>query len=450
MKSFGKISTAIVCCVVALTALNIYFLADLYSDVKAQTVRIVEKCLERADIQEMFERAARFGNTNADTIFINMPLISRSSNNRKIPAYDQLGNWYFRDTTGYFNVTEQFVRVLGQNMHSSLDRPWLTTDYNVLDSLFRRELDMEHLYPHTAIVRPDTAPPPSGNLWAIHTPETSESRYTAYVSPLSGHVIRSMTGLVASSSLIFIAIGLSLAYLLRKVRSMRRLEEMKDDFVNNMTHELKTPIAIAYSANDTLLNYSDPADIEKRDRYLTAAIGQLERLSGLVERILSMSMERRRTFKLNPENVELLPLLTRHTESNRLKARKPTTFTLDISPENLSIEADPEHLGAIIDNLIDNAMKYSGDSVDIKIRADAGGISVTDNGIGIADRHLPHIWTRFWRVPQGNRQGPRGYGIGLYYVKSIVDKAGWDISVESKPGKGSCFTIHFNPGDGRS
>ena len=258
-----------------------------------------------------------------------------------------------------------------------------------------------------------------------------------------------MTGLVASSSLIFIAIGLSLAYLLRKVRSMRRLEEMKDDFVNNMTHELKTPIAIAYSANDTLLNYSDPADIEKRDRYLTAAIGQLERLSGLVERILSMSMERRRTFKLNPENVELLPLLTRHTESNRLKAHKPTTFILDISPENLSIEADPEHLGAIIDNLIDNAMKYSGDSVDIKIRADAGGISVTDNGIGIADRHLPHIWTRFWRVPQGNRQGPRGYGIGLYYVKSIVDKAGWDISVESKPGKGSCFTIHFNPGDGR-
>ena len=123
MKSFGKISTAIVCCVVALTALNIYFLADLYSDVKAQTVRIVEKCLERADIQEMFERAARFGNTNADTIFINMPLISRSSNNRKIPAYDQLGNWYFRDTTGYFNVTEQFVRVLGQNMHSSLVPP---------------------------------------------------------------------------------------------------------------------------------------------------------------------------------------------------------------------------------------------------------------------------------------------------------------------------------------
>ena len=97
-----------------------------------------------------------------------------------------------------------------------------------------------------------------------------------------------------------------------------------------------------------------------------------------------------------------------------------------------------------MNNLIDNAIKYSGESVDIKIKSTSDEISVSDNGIGIPQKSIPYLFNKFYRVPHGNIQDVRGYGIGLYYVKSILDKMGWTISVKSKEGMGSTFTIKFN------
>lgn len=94
-------------------------------------------------------------------------------------------------------------------------------------------------------------------------------------------------------------------------------------------------------------------------------------------------------------------------------------------------------------NLIENSIKYSADEVAITVRADGSSISVIDNGIGIPEKSLPDIFKKFYRVPHGNRTEVRGYGIGMYYVKTIVEKHGWSISVESKPSKGSTFTIKF-------
>jgi len=112
--------------------------------------------------------------------------------------------------------------------------------------------------------------------------------------------------------------------------------------------------------------------------------------------------------------------------------------------EDATVEADPTHFSNVIGNLIDNSIKYSGDSVYIIIKADDKEVSIADNGIGIPEKSLPDIWSKFYRVPHGNRSDVRGYGIGLFYVKSIIDKHGWSIGVESKPGKGSKFTIKFS------
>lgn len=125
-----------------------------------------------------------------------------------------------------------------------------------------------------------------------------------------------------------------------------------------------------------------------------------------------------------------------------MRSDKEISVKVDVD-DNAEVVSDKIHLANILNNLIDNAIKYSDDSVTIVVRCDRRSISVTDNGIGIPSRSLPYLFDRFYRVPHGNRQDTRGYGIGLYYVKNILDKMGWTISVRSKEGEGSTFNIIF-------
>ena len=225
----------------------------------------------------------------------------------------------------------------------------------------------------------------------------------------------------------------------------KTLDEMKSDFTNNITHELKTPIAVAYAANDALLNFNQAEEKSKRDQYLRISQEQLQRLSGLVEQILSMGMERRKTFRLHPEEINLKELITPLMEQHQLKADKPVHIELDIKPETLVIVADRTHFSNIISNLIDNAVKYSKEEAELSISCrQTGGtvtISVTDRGIGIPLDKQKHIFDKFYRVPTGNLHNIKGYGLGLFYVKSMVEKHGGTITVKSEPDKGSTFTI---------
>lgn len=154
-------------------------------------------------------------------------------------------------------------------------------------------------------------------------------------------------------------------------------------------------------------------------------------------------MERRKTLAFNKEGIELLPFVSEIAASQELRTDKEIKIEVEASPENVTVEADPTHLANIIHNLIDNSIKYSGSAVDIKIRIGTESMEVSDNGIGISAKDLPHIFDKFYRVPTGNRLDVSGYGIGLFYVKSIVEKMGWNIEVESKKGDGTKFIIRF-------
>ena len=252
-----------------------------------------------------------------------------------------------------------------------------------------------------------------------------------------------MSGVIVTVILLTAVFSLAFIYFYRTVSRLRTIEEMKDDFVSNMTHELKTPIAIAYSANDALLNYDTSNDPSKKETYLLIANKQLKRLGELVENILAMSMERRKTMKLEKEAVQLRPLLEEIAAAQRMRGDKAITIEIK-GDDNVSVESDKTHLSNVLNNLIDNAIKYSGDRVRIVMTYDADGLSIADDGIGIPAKSIPYLFNKFYRVPHGNRQDVRGYGIGLYYVKSILDKMGWHINVKSKEGEGSTFTIKFN------
>ena len=247
-------------------------------------------------------------------------------------------------------------------------------------------------------------------------------------------------GKAVASMLILIVLIAVFLYLIHVIRTQKSLDDMKSDFTNNMTHELKTPISVAYAANDALLNFPDEDSPEQRRKYLEISQSQLEHLSGLVEQILSMSMERRKGLVLHREDIDLAALVDDIVEKHRMKAEKDVTFTVDI-PSDFTVNADRMHLSNILNNLIDNAVKYSGEKVAIHIAADGNRLTVGDNGIGMSQSDLKHIFEKFYRAHTGNLHDVKGYGLGLYYVHSIVEKHGWNISVESEPGKGTSFTL---------
>jgi signal transduction histidine kinase len=260
-------------------------------------------------------------------------------------------------------------------------------------------------------------------------------------------VLRQMAGILITSLTIMLLLLFVFLYLIHVIREQKSLDEMKSDFTNNITHELKTPIAVAYAANDALLNFHMAQDPVKTEKYLKIGQDQLKKLSGLVEEILSMSMERRKTLRINKEDVALRPLVESLCAEQRLKEDKPMHVSIDI-PEALTLHTDATHLRHILSNLLDNAVKYSVDKADIVVKAwkDAGGtnISVSDQGIGMTEREQRYIFDKFYRVPHGDRQDVKGYGLGLYFVKTMMERLGGTVTVKSAPGKGSTFNLHFN------
>lgn len=265
-------------------------------------------------------------------------------------------------------------------------------------------------------------------------------------------LLRELFGIILTSVLMLLVVAFVVIYLLRTLFRQKTLEEMRMDFTHNITHELKTPIAVAYAANDALENFGAADDGARRAKYLGVIRGQLTALSEMVERILTMSREEREDFTLRRERIALAELLGSLAEKFRMQAAKPAEITVDVSPEGLAVYADRFHLSHALDNLVDNALKYSGEGVHIRISAGRDGdrvvLRVADDGIGIPRAAQEHIFDKFYRVPTGDIHNVKGFGLGLYYVRLIAAKHGGSVSVESTEGRGTTFTLIL-PDDGR-
>ena len=258
-------------------------------------------------------------------------------------------------------------------------------------------------------------------------------------------IFRQMGFLLLTSLFLIIITTACYMYLIRIILRQKTIAQIKNDFVNNMTHELKTPITITYSAIDALQNFNFVEQKETREEYFTLCRQQLKHLSGLVEKILSMAVDERKNFRLQKEYFPLLPILNNLQQQFKLKSHKPITFSINNSSENDKVYADKLHLTNVISNLLDNAIKYSNNSVDIHIRLEDTKegllLSITDNGIGIPPAQHERIFERFYRVPKGNIHEVKGFGLGLSYVKDIIERHGGTITVQSKEKQGSTFTI---------
>lgn len=252
-----------------------------------------------------------------------------------------------------------------------------------------------------------------------------------------------------TSSLVFLVIIIfCFVYAIKVIIKQKKLSEIKNDFINNMTHEFKTPIATVSLAVEALQDPELANQDTFRSRYIGIIKDENQRLGGQVEKVLQAATLDKKEFKLKVERVNLVNLIKESRDHFELLVeKKGGTIQTDIDLENPYIEADPFHLSNIFNNLMDNAYKYAKEVPIININAKSRGddivIVLKDKGIGISKETLKRIFEKFYRVPTGNIHNVKGFGLGLAYVKTMVEAHHGTIDVKSELDKGSKFTIHL-------
>jgi two-component system phosphate regulon sensor histidine kinase PhoR len=253
----------------------------------------------------------------------------------------------------------------------------------------------------------------------------------------------SMTGAIWSSVLVLVAVSF-FAYALFIILRQKQLSEVQRDFVNNMTHELQTPISTIRIAADVLNSENIVKQPERHNRYVRIVQEEILRLQGQVEMVLSMAKAERNALILKEETIDAHEVI----QSLLLPFDNKIQFIPNAA--NGVIRADPFHFRCMITNLIDNALKYSDNvpKVIVKTSNKNGNllVSVQDQGIGIAPEYQKKIFNQFFRVSSGDVHNVKGFGIGLSYVKQIVRAHGWLLELDSALGKGSTFKITIPQG----
>jgi len=240
---------------------------------------------------------------------------------------------------------------------------------------------------------------------------------------------------------------LSFLLLYRNLLRQQRLAELKNDFISNITHELKTPIATVVVAIEALKNFNAMQNPERTKEYLDISANELQRLSLLVDKVLKLSMFEKKEVELKKETFDMEELINEVLNIMKLQFEKHNAkVSVKTEGNNFMIEADRLHLTSVLYNLLDNALKYSNEVPVIEVKLselprDIIELKVADNGIGIPKEFQRKIFDKFFRVPMGDRHNIKGYGLGLSYVSEIVRRHMGYIEVESEPGKGTAFTV---------
>ncbi len=252
---------------------------------------------------------------------------------------------------------------------------------------------------------------------------------------------------IPAAVLIFILV-LSSVFTVFIIFKQKKVSKIKNDFINNMTHEFKTPISTISLASQMLQDQTLNTTKESINRYSTMISDESKRLSFQVEKILQMAVFEEVEMRLKPKTLHLNTLIEKHLPNFRINIEKRNGTIITHLAANLNeISGDEVHISNVIANLLDNALKYSKDNPEITITTENSNgsvlLSIADNGIGIAKEDKEMIFERFYRVHTGNVHTIKGFGLGLSYVKKVMEAHKGTIEVESMLKKGSKFTLIF-------
>ncbi|MHA1988907.1 MAG: sensor histidine kinase [Promethearchaeota archaeon] len=264
----------------------------------------------------------------------------------------------------------------------------------------------------------------------------------------TGYLLGSMSSVLVLSVFIILLIIFLYYQTVKMLLKQKRISEIKNDLINNITHEFKTPISTISLACEALNEPQLLSDSASVDKYTGMISDENKRLQKMVEELLNTAVFENGSFKIEKLKIDLHELIHKVYENNKIMIDKANgSFILELNAENNTLFADPLHLTNILNNLVDNAIKYSGEKPEISISTfNKNGkiiISISDNGIGIDKHQQKKIFESFYRIPTGNLHDVKGYGLGLSYVKKMIEEHNGEISINSKPKKGTTFNIEL-------
>ena len=251
-----------------------------------------------------------------------------------------------------------------------------------------------------------------------------------YEDPTNQALKKSSTGILLSL-LLSLSVIFCLIYLLKIISTQKELAEIKNDLINNITHEFKTPIATISTAIEAIESFNVADNKEKTKQYAAISAFQLKKLHVMVEKLLETATLDSESLMLQKEPTNIVDLIAKIAKKFELLTKKDIKFTTNIDLKILKI--DLFHFENAVSNLVDNAIKYGGDIIEININPvlNVTEISVADNGKGIDKSHQERIFDKFYRVPKGNTHDVKGFGIGLYYAQKIIEKHNGSINISS-------------------
>jgi len=268
----------------------------------------------------------------------------------------------------------------------------------------------------------------------LYFPDKQKALWSAVIPSLL------MSGLLAG--LVLFCFG----YVMYVIQRQKQISEMKTDFINNMTHEFKTPIATISLAADSIGSPMILGNDKKVMRFTNIIKQENKRMLSQVEKVLQMAMLDKKDFQLKLSDINIHDIINNAVEHVGLKvAKRGGTINTQLNAKISTVKADATHISNIIHNLLDNAEKYSPENLDIIVKTEnhKKGIKITiqDKGIGMTKEQVKNIFEKFYRAHTGNIHDVKGFGLGLSYVKAIVDAHQGTIDVKSDLGKGSSFSV---------
>jgi two-component system, OmpR family, phosphate regulon sensor histidine kinase PhoR len=377
---------------------------------------------------------------------------------------------FFKDTLKRRQESTFIVRLhadtlaldsIRKNYSTALSQAKIRAGFEVMRVKSRENIDMPPMSPVTDLVMdnvPEFTFAPNSereklkmNIYAdtIHSDAVRYSPFQLYgvkLFDIRGIILKQIAPQILFSVILTFVITAAFIVMYRNLRDQQKLMDIKNDFISNVTHELKTPVATVSVALEALKNFNALNDPKRTAEYLEIAQNELNRLSLMTDKILKTSVFEKNGVQLSFTTVSLDAIVQQVMTSMRLILEKrKIQMSYQKTGSNFMLEGAEEHLINVMYNLIDNAVKYSPDQGEIKIdlteEESAIEIKVTDHGIGIAQEFQEKIFEKFFRVPSGDLHNIKGYGLGLSYVAGVVASHHGEIKVESEVNLGSTFII---------
>ncbi len=349
-------------------------------------------------------------------------------------------------------ISKVFISIVRDTLDLKKLGTYLTKEFkrNKINVTYGLKYNYHQRYFEDSIT-PNTIEYQLENFPEKHLKTTSNSTYLPHRSKLELFFTNETTTLLRDSFisillslLLSASIIASLLYLLKTIYKQKQLAEVKNDLINNITHEFKTPIATISTALEAMKNFNALDDKVKSEKYIAIANSQVSKLNLMVEKILETATLNQEELAINKQPINLVELVEEVIEKYKI-INSEKTFNFSSSIETALINLDKFHFENALGNIIDNAIKYGGNKITTELTSIKNNIVIVikDNGNGIPKAHKEKIFEQFYRIPMGNTHNVKGFGIGLYYTKKIIEKHGGNIAIIYDKNNSTLFKIEL-------